>query len=537
MSTAGRRNLRRTVVPRWRSLLNTPTLEILPLVNFPEHPPTTADQFDDLVKFWRTGNTAEDFVDIMDAGIAAGNRKIAVEGARGILAQEQPMQEMVIERASTIIGHQNARIKYSKTPIDESLDNIVFEKIRRLKRSLWNSPRNTLAHVEIARLYTRLGQFRSAEEHLRQALFLNADDRYVLRSATRFFTMVDAPDEALKSLRQSDIIRFDPWIQSAELAAAEIDGVSSKFAKKPAKALAQKAHITTNVSELWIGWVSKLVDEEMPRRKARKLLRSGILRPTENALAQAIWLADQYEIGGDDFFPQTKFTRDAHEAKALSAVEAGNFITAEKEATKWFIDQPFQARAAITLAFVNFVHLFRYQEAALAAATGLELHPNEWLLWNLATLSYIYLSDEENARKYIIGFEKHAVGNDAKAYVIAAKGLFEFEFGDPQRGYDYYTETIQICRSDKRNHLVMNASIYLYEAIARKFGIYEKDYKKLNEIIEKAVSNQTRDKRDHEQIWASRKKVIRQFTHSSDDPTQRQLFLDIAKVENDLLEL
>src|SRR3546814_20614337 len=64
----------RSVVPRWRSFLNTPTIETTPLKTFSDHPPILRGQFDDVLKLWRTSGQAHDFVDIMDAGIACGDQ-------------------------------------------------------------------------------------------------------------------------------------------------------------------------------------------------------------------------------------------------------------------------------------------------------------------------------------------------------------------------------------------------------------------------------------------------------------------------------
>src|SRR3546814_11982022 len=75
--------------------------------------------------------------------------------------------------------------------------------------------------------YTTL--FRS---HLIAAVSVSPDDRFVLRSLTRFYTILDEPLEALKRLWASSAVRTDPWIQSAELAAALIAKRGTKHAHK-----------------------------------------------------------------------------------------------------------------------------------------------------------------------------------------------------------------------------------------------------------------------------------------------------------------
>src|SRR3546814_16183432 len=70
------------------------------LTTFSDHPPMLIGQFDDVLKLWRTSGQAHDFVDIMDAGIACGDRRIASEGARKILSNSDLFQERIVERAS-----------------------------------------------------------------------------------------------------------------------------------------------------------------------------------------------------------------------------------------------------------------------------------------------------------------------------------------------------------------------------------------------------------------------------------------------------
>src|SRR3546814_8297464 len=101
-----------------------------------------------------------------------------------------------------------------------------------MKVVLKDGPRNSLAHVEIARLYARLGQVEKAETHLIAAVAVSPDDRFVLRSLTRFYTMLDEPLEALKRPWSSFAVRTTPWIQSAELEAALIAKHGTKQDRK-----------------------------------------------------------------------------------------------------------------------------------------------------------------------------------------------------------------------------------------------------------------------------------------------------------------
>src|SRR3546814_8140146 len=122
------------------------------LTTFSDHPPMLIGQFDDVLKLWRTSGQAHDFVDIMDAGIACGDRRIASEGARKILSNSDLFQERIVERASQIVENRTKYVPFSRIPVDEQNTEHLRRKISSMKVVLKDGPRNSLAHVEIAGL-------------------------------------------------------------------------------------------------------------------------------------------------------------------------------------------------------------------------------------------------------------------------------------------------------------------------------------------------------------------------------------------------
>src|SRR3546814_7225413 len=117
----------------------------------------------------------------MDAGISLGDRRIASEGYRKILSNSDLFQERIVERASQIVENRTKYVPFSRIPVDEQNTEHLRRKISSMKVVLKDGPRNSLAHVEIARLYARLGQVEKAETHLIAAVAVSPDDRFVLR--------------------------------------------------------------------------------------------------------------------------------------------------------------------------------------------------------------------------------------------------------------------------------------------------------------------------------------------------------------------
>lgn len=460
----------RSVVPRWRSFLNTPTIETTPLKLFTDHPPILRDQFEDVLKLWRISAQPHDFVDIMDAGIACGDRRIAAEGARRIMANKALFQDRVIEQAFQIIENKTKYVPHSRTPIDEQNVEHLRAKIARMKIVVRDSPRNSLGHVEIARLYARLGQFDKAEEHLDAAIAISPDDRFVLRALTRFYTMLDEPTEALRRLWATPAIVGDPWIQSAELAAALLAKRGTRHAHKVGKYAVRNRITSRELSELTAGWLTKQFEEGVASRVVVRSLAPALVSPTENALAQGVWLVDHMGREFRQSFPSVNFEPDAHEAKAMALEEEEKYVEAEGHMRKWFIDQPFQARSSICLSHLYFAYLQKYEEALDIAQQGLILHPNEWSLHNTAVISSCMLGKIDRAYQHLKNLERFQ-GGEVECYISAARGMIDFQKGDFDSGYENYLEAARLSKIRKSPDLVLLSFLYLIEMMVRTANV------------------------------------------------------------------
>jgi tetratricopeptide (TPR) repeat protein len=500
---------RRVVVPRWRSFLNTPSPEIVTENRFPAHEPITGAAFRDLIQIWRRDRGAADAVDIMDAGIAAGSRQLAVEGAKRVLAFGHAMQPRVVEQANAILFSRVRHLAVSSAPSGEQNVNGLREKIARIKVILRESPRNPLGHVEMARLYSRLAQFDKADHHIKSALILAPDDRFVLRVATRFYTMIGESVDALRALWKSDATKYDPWLMSAELAAAMASRRSTQFAHKGAKRLKAAAMIDRGHSELAAGWVSKLHSEGASTKQTLKDVARVLRNPTENALAQSVWLTDHLGRKFVDTFPQAQFAVDAHEARSLALSEAGEYEAAEAATKAWFLDQPFQARASIELSHLYFVHLRRYSEALSAAEAGLVIHSDDWLLINLATISSIKIGHAEKTANYIRKLESLTDNDERRSFLSAAHGMRYFERGDLAVAVKKYFEAAAFARKSKKADLLVTAYVFMVEQAFVHKILSASEYPRLKEEFDKAIRRLPPEMRGaSERMWHSRSQVI-----------------------------
>jgi hypothetical protein len=526
----------RTVVLRWRSFLNTPSDEITTLNRFPQHEPIRGREFNSLINNWRRGGTPEDAVDIMDAGIACGSRQLALEGAKKLLFfGKNYIKFAVLDRAEAIV-HRRSNSRHAPTiPIDEAIEEHLYFKIHRLKIQLSEYQKNPLAHIEVARLYTRLAEFDKAAYHVNIALLLAPNDRVVLRTSTRFLTMVDGSRDALANLWRSELIRYDPWIQSAELSAASIGKVAAKFAPKSAKKVIASSRILRDTSELVAGWATKHDTSSLSTKNSFKILGSLISNSTENAVAQTIWFADNVGKDLNIAFPNLKIKDDAHEALSMAFVDARDYERALHETIKWFLDQPFQARAAIQLCFITFVHYSDFSSCLKYAEAGMRLHPKDWLLINFCCLASARIGDFVKAESYLKKFEREGSGEDAKIFFLAARGMLEFQRGNFAAGVEFYLSAVREGRRSGRPDLVVNAAIYLLEMACEHNISTPGEVTKISNQITISIKAMSPGKQKSlTDIWSARRKYIDNFIMRD---TVGQLVLPLIEAHELLREI
>jgi tetratricopeptide (TPR) repeat protein len=449
----------------------------------------------------------------MDAGIASGSRYLALEGAKGLLRLGSSVRDDIRERAAIIVQGKRANVRSPEPALDENIPKQLHKKIYSLKRALSDAPRNALGHLEIARLYCRLGQFEKSEYHLTVAVRLAPEDRFVLRAATRFFTIVDESRLALRILRSADSLKVDPWLQSAELAAAELIGAHTQWAHRGAKRALGLKKLGPAQSELLTGWATRKSDEGLGRRQTFRILERTIGTATENAFAQAVWLIDSTDGDFKRVFPHTGVPPGAHEAESLILYEQGDYFTARSETALWFADQPFQVRAAIQLASINYIHFENYEDSLWASERGLVIHPSEWVLLNIAAISSIQLGDISNARRHLRAFDKLVGSEEQQAYRLAALGMLNLAEGRHDEGVAKYDEAIRVGRRARRKDLMVNAAMYMMESMARAGLIQREEFDRCVPIINQAIRNlDGAVRRDAERSWKSRERIVRALT-------------------------
>jgi tetratricopeptide (TPR) repeat protein len=496
----------RKVLPRWRSVVRTPTAEIAPLVTHRTRPiaidGTTIESF---LNRWRISNDIKDAAEIIDAALLNGKYTIASPAALQVSESPDAMPSLK-NAADQILGRASDR---PEPPLPQALElqtEQVRLAIRTLKSRLKLFPRDALSNLEIARFQSLLGQTSAAARYVDLSLSLAPNNRYVLRSAVRFWVHSGDKERALEALWRAEALHLDPWLQAAEVAVADICERSPKSLKRKKREIIETPSADESHSELASSLAMLELKAGEPVRRVRKLLRISLHSPTENALAQAVWA--RKSVGLEfNFGPHLMKMANANEARAWAAYQGGKYEEAVDECWRWLHDEFFSARAAIAGAFVCIALLSRYKEALQFAEHGLRANPDDRVLLNHKLVALAYTGRVTEAFRLLPVIERFESDGEFLPFVHAARGLLAFKIGNFMDGRHHYELAVEAGRGASKRSLSLNAAIYWLEqevtAGTISPQIVTETVRDFDEMVTK--SSQAKDQRV---IWAARKKII-----------------------------
>lgn len=456
----------RNVIPRWHPLPATERLDLASVkaVNNDLLSRGVA-RLTDSVSLWRDEDGIAAAADLLDAYLITGDRRTlihAISKMRQNKADIPPrLRDTLFSIFRPIQAPQSWRRQIAQIEAEEAN---VRRSISVLKRHIASYPRNGLYHVELSRLYSILGVYSKAESHMRIALSLSPNNRYVLRSMVQFYDIVGDLFCGVKQLRQSDIIKFDPWIQSAEIAATTMLGKSSLVASHNLIEIGKNGNIPRKFSELAMAIASLDRLAGVKERKVFQLVKSALPNSTENGFAQAIWLSDRSSREFVKRFPDAEPSEDAFEAMVRLKMKDGDFEGAAESAEAWLEDQPFSVDAMITLLNLRAVHVSPNDNAQIYARRALTIHSDNWHVMNACALLFTECSDFQNASLALSRIERIATNEDVGPFLPAGRGFLAFALGDFLGGRRYYEDAIKLAKSQQNNFLTLNAIIFWFRS-------------------------------------------------------------------------
>lgn len=440
----------RHALPRWSSLNTAKKLG--------EMSPTKAKTIPS------SGVNDQELIELLGEWKQEKSLPLAVEiiSAAKLSMSDEDISEVLIyaQNAAEEIKENNPLLKEllfdseNPTVCDTDTHQVCIEKI---KKSLIERPRNPLLWSELSREYTIMGQEKKSERAIHIAYNLAPENRTVLRAIARFYAHNGDVGQALFYLRNSALLKTDPWIVSSEIALSNEMGRTSKNVKLGQRMVFDKKYHPLAISELAseLGTMDFVAGSS---KQGKRKLELATQLPHENAIAQITWInKNAYNV--ESIMRSIPDTSCNFEAETRWYYDAQEWERALELASLWQEYQPFSREPAMVSSFVATDFLMDYQKAEMTLRCGLNSNPTDYRLLN----NYVYvlaLSGQlDKANDAFLRAEKYSPDNYIP--LIATAGLLNYRQGREEVGKALYLKAIDTAKQNNSIDLVYRATLCL----------------------------------------------------------------------------
>lgn len=438
----------RQIIPRWHTYPIARWLGMTVSTDTHIKKSIPDENYRERVLDWREGGTLLHAADLLGNALALSifDDEDAVRAAEYVLGNKSKATGQLIE-----IAHTFLRLSRKESfPLPEVIipeENKKFYRvIANLKARVREYPQNPILWMDLAFYYSALGQTKEAGKAVAVSLSLNKENRYLLRSGSRFFMHLGSPDIALHYLRQSNIGQHDPWLIAAEIAISDTAESPSKRVKIAKGMLEMESFGKFHLSEM-AGALGTVEFKNGSRKKAKKLFGIALEDPTENTLAQATFFKN--ELG--ELLPSSTSGKVAHTFEAATRMKfyEQDYRGALEEAKKWFAYQPFSSRPAVGGSYIAAVALRQFDEAIKIAKMGLLSSPQDVMLRNNLAFALASVGKIEDAKQSLAHIIESDPTESENSTLTATRALINFREGKAEEGRSLYRMAVDYFRRHK----------------------------------------------------------------------------------------
>lgn len=435
----------RSVLPRLRPLENTPVPELLST-----RLKITRDDHDDAVYSnslakWEESRSLNDAVEVLNGAALFGVNPQAQKAINQILESDSEAVEPVKSLAKRMASGSNATQSVEFSNFKNSNAVTANSEIRRLKERLRDYPRDALSCIDLARLQAGIGQAKNASRYVERAVIQCPNNRYIVRSAARFFVHIGEPDRALAMLHKGIDHRDDPWIQAAEISVRDILEKPPSWRGKEIKNANLRNGLNVHHSELVAG-LAALELKDGSLKSARKLFGQSMKAPTDNSLAQFRWAQSKGVVFHNIIPTNISKVSRSYEAKLYEALENENGMEAAEQAENWLRDEPYSSEPAMLGSSICAGVLDDPVRTIEFSELGLKVAPNQQYLWNNKLVALARMGRIKDAEEVLPRLQVWKNQSEFEPFVHAAQGVIEFRKNNFQTGRLHYANAVKAAR-------------------------------------------------------------------------------------------
>lgn len=405
--------------------------------------------------------------ELTSAAVLINQPEAAGDAAAYLVLNAQRTTPAAVASARSLLGLPLPDETDAQEPQTTGLMTVQAE-VHRLRPLLREFPHNPLMHLDLARAYAALGQEQRAERHLQVALALAPQHRFTLRTAVRFHIHMHDPRAAVTLLRRSDRTPYDPWLVAAEISASMVAGIPPKFVRRARELVEHWELDPLHISELAAALGTLELKDGGKSKRVRKMFRQALEQPTENAVAQAQWVAPQVHVSLDEA-RLTNVPRN-FEMRAWEGYSLSRFQAARDAFECWLQDEPFSSTPVTMAAYLAGALDPTPARAIELTRLGLTTHPSDEIMLN--NMAFYLASDNQldAAEDYLNRAQAATAPGNAwnTANLVATQGLLRFRRGAPDEGARLYEEAAAMARRSALPHRAVIAQLYLARELLRQ---------------------------------------------------------------------
>lgn len=450
---------RRNVIPRWRDF--SETLELKELGSSLVQPSeiisasTVRQDLSEQFVSWSANRSISYAGDLLSAALVCQQPEAALDAAEYVLSLGLDESRSITKLARKVLDrpHELSTLEFKLTD-DQSAKDHRWRQVSKLRKSLRTNQRDAISWIDLARLYTILGSTSKAERAIRVACNLAPTNRFVVRSAARFYAHIGDLDFGHKIILNSERFLHDPWLASAEIALSTLAKKWSRATNEGLKMVSNENFSALDLTELATA-IATLDFANGNARKARKLIKRALVHPNDNSLAQAKWISRSMSGLSIDV-PVAHFAIPRpFEAAAYEAFTSARWNESLGSALQWFRDEPFASRPAYLAGYIAGAILDDHELAIKIADAGLVSNPDDVALINNRVFNFASLNRLQEARKEILRLKVSQLDSTQQVVYFANQGLIAFRESKLEEGRAWYTKATNLAAviGNKRYHV------------------------------------------------------------------------------------
>lgn len=427
----------RRVIPIWRSSDLSSSLAESKSVNSRENIRTASfdnGKLEELLRTWSEDKTIGGAADLLNFAHIDNFKSYLVEPADFLINNSENLPLPLYTCANSILGFEDTAV----IPGSIFENFTLFRKEAKvIKKRLNFNPRNSVALIDLARLYAAQGQKDKAKDSVLKALYLSKNHRFILRSAVRFLIHDGKPEEASYFLGKAESLTSDPWLLATHISLDTILERNPKYLKKSLAIIKSEAYSPMHITEL-ASSIATYQAFNGDLKEARRNFKRSLIAPNENSIAQAIWASEKFSItnGVNENFLNKPFT---HEARYYQYAQNADFELAIREAKEWFLDEPYAGRPLKAATYISCV-IGDYKSAENLALQALKVDNDDLELMRNLIFALVAQDKVDEALPLfmeVVKREKLSSGVN-EGQTLANWGMIQFRMKNYSEGEKYY---------------------------------------------------------------------------------------------------